>query len=60
MIQSMIEMKTLTFQLDSPIGRLAHYKEPSRVSDLIANCTECFFGVVLLKSGAEKPIDPLK
>lgn len=60
MIQSMIEMKTLIFQLDSPIGRLAHYKEPSRVSDLIANCTERFFGVVLLKSGAGKPADQLK
>lgn len=42
------------------IGRLAHNKESSHVSDLIADCTERFFGVVLLKSGAGKPIDLLK
>lgn len=41
MIQSMIDMKTLIFQSDSPIGILAHY-EPRHVSNLIANCMEPF------------------
>lgn len=41
MIQSMIDMKTLIFQSDSPIGILAYY-EPRHASNLIVNCTEHF------------------